>query len=116
MNNFNYVLAILVILISGLVYAANEKTFSDTGYLDFVVEGKNVEQCQEYSFVNSAEPLQYSVLSLKTEFFPIVSGNATIKVYLNDLNVEAFNLTPKNFSCANQCTTRLFLNQADILP
>lgn len=101
------------LVLSPVLFAATEKSFADAGYSDFIVDGKNQTQCSEYIFLNQGSADQYPILSIKAEFFPVLTGAANIKIYLNDKEIQS--LTTKNFVCKEYCSVRAVLNKEDLL-
>lgn len=114
MNKLNRIYFLLfVFFISQSAFASIEKVFSDSGYSDFIVEGKNQQQCFAYSFLNENNPELYPILSLNADFFPVLNGTVQIDLYLNEIKKASLNAS--DFKCSGQCISRIWVNPNDLL-
>ncbi|MEK6973015.1 MAG: BatD family protein [archaeon] len=114
MNKLNIIYFLFfLIFINQAAFASTEKVFSDSGYSDFIVEGKNQQQCFTYNFLGETDSGLYPVLSLNTEFFPVTAGTVQLDIYLNEIKKASLNAT--DFKCSGQCISRIWFNQDDLL-
>ncbi|MDO8428015.1 MAG: hypothetical protein Q7S92_02265 [Candidatus Diapherotrites archaeon] len=117
MNRKFIVFLLCLISLSGLVSAQidfSETSFEEKGYSDLVIDGKNLSDCLEVSFLSqNLDADFYPVFSLNTVFTPTRQGTGTIKVKLN--NIELMNVQTSNelMNCSEDsaCTLRVWADQ-----
>ena len=118
MNKFSLLLTLFFLFaLCPMLFASVEKSFSDMGYADFVVDGKNQQQCTEYKFLDERTADESAILYLKMKFFPLATGAESFEVSLNDSMLVKSNLFKDlSFCDGDSCKVKLPLNKEDILP